>query len=287
MDTDERPKTNDRFSRVTIEDIPTLMRILFIGDIFGRPGRNIVKDRLSGLVKDYVIDLVIANGENSAGGFGITGSLAEDLFELGIDVITTGNHIWDKREIIDYFQMADGNQHSMARRVLRPANYAPDLPGWGVYEGRKKDVPYAVINLQGRVFMASNDDPFRVADKLLKDIKAKIVFIDIHAEATSEKLSLAWYLDGRATAVVGTHTHIPTADERVLPGGTAYITDVGMTGPYDSVIGVQKELIIARFLNNMPARFEAATGDVRLCAVIVDCDEATGHATKIERLMIS
>jgi metallophosphoesterase (TIGR00282 family) len=286
MANDERPKTNDRFSRVTIEHIPILMRILFIGDIFGRPGRNIVKDRLPGLVKDHAIDLVIANGENSAGGFGITGSLAEDLFELGIDVITTGNHIWDKREIIDYFQMADGNQHSMARRVLRPANYAPDLPGWGVYEGRKKDVPYAVINLQGRVFMASNDDPFRVADKLLKDIKAKIVFIDIHAEATSEKLSLAWYLDGRATAVVGTHTHIPTADERVLPGGTAYITDVGMTGPYDSVIGVQKELIIARFLNNMPARFEAATGDVRLCAVVVDCDEATGHARKIERLMI-
>ena len=138
MANDERPKTNDRFSRVTIEHIPILMRILFIGDIFGRPGRNIVKDRLPGLVKDHAIDLVIANGENSAGGFGITGSLAEDLFELGIDVITTGNHIWDKREIIDYFQMADGNQHSMARRVLRPANYAPDLPGWGVYEGRKK-----------------------------------------------------------------------------------------------------------------------------------------------------
>ena len=180
--------------------------------------------------------------------------------------------------------MADGNQHSMARRLLRPANYAPDLPGWGVYEGRKNDVPYAVINLQGRVFMAANDDPFRVADKLLKEIKAKVVFVDVHAEATSEKLSLAWYLDGRVTAVVGTHTHIPTADERVLPGGTAYITDVGMTGPYDSVIGVQKELIIARFLNNMPARFEAATGDVRLCAVVVDCDEATGHAEKNRKI---
>jgi 2',3'-cyclic-nucleotide 2'-phosphodiesterase len=269
------------------KDTFNLMRILFIGDIFGRPGRNIVKDRLSGLVKDRAVDLVIANGENSAGGFGITGAMAEDLFELGIDVITTGNHIWDKREIIDYFQMADGNEHSMARRLLRPANYAPDLPGWGVYEGRKNDAPYAVINLQGRVFMAANDDPFRVADKLLKEITAKVIFVDIHAEATSEKLSLAWYLDGRATAVVGTHTHIPTADERVLPGGTAYITDVGMTGPYDSVIGVQKELIIARFLNNMPARFEAATGDVRLCAVVVDCDETTGHARKIERVMLS
>ena len=263
------------------------MRILFIGDIFGRPGRNIVKDRLPGLVKDRAINLVIANGENSAGGFGITGALAEDLFELGIDVITTGNHIWDKREIIDYFQSADSNQHSPARRLLRPANYAPDLPGWGVYEGSKDGVPYAVINLQGRVFMAANDDPFRIADQLLKEIKAKVVFVDLHAEATSEKLAMGWYLDGRITALVGTHTHIPTADERVMPGGTAYITDVGMTGPYDSVIGVQKEMIIARFLNNMPARFEAATGDVRLCAVMVDCDEVTGQARKIERLMLT
>jgi 2',3'-cyclic-nucleotide 2'-phosphodiesterase len=277
----------DSFVRVTLETLQLSMRILFIGDIFGRPGRNIVKDRLPGLVKDHSIDLVIANGENSAGGFGITGSLAEDLFELGIDVITTGNHIWDKRDIIDYFQMADGNEHSMARRLLRPANYAPDLPGWGVYEGQKNDISYAVINLQGRVFMAANDDPFRVADKLLKEIKTKIIFIDMHAEATSEKLSLAWYLDGRVSVVVGTHTHVPTADERVLPGGTAYITDVGMTGPYDSVIGVQKELIISRFLTNMPARFEAATGDVRLCAVVVDCDDATGHARKIERVMLS
>jgi metallophosphoesterase (TIGR00282 family) len=212
--------------------------------------------------------------------------LAEELFELGIDVITTGNHIWDKREIIDYFESADGNPHSPARRLLRPANYAPDLPGWGVYEGRKKDVPYAVINLQGRVFMVANDDPFRIVDQLLKGIKAKIVFVDIHAEATSEKISMGWYLDGRVTVVVGTHTHIPTADERVLPGGTAHITDVGMTGPYDSVIGVKKELVIARFLNNMPARFEAASGDVRLCGVVVDCDELTGHARSIERVMV-
>ncbi|MBZ5651961.1 MAG: TIGR00282 family metallophosphoesterase [Acidobacteriia bacterium] len=263
------------------------MNILFIGDIFGRPGRNIVKDRLPGLVKEHAVDLVIANGENAAGGFGITGALAEDLFDLGIDVITTGNHIWDKREIIDYFQSADGNQHSPARRLLRPANYAPGMPGWGVYEGRRNDVPYAVINLQGRVFMAANDDPFRVADQLLKEIRAKVIFVDVHAEATSEKLALGWYLDGRVTAVVGTHTHIPTADQRVMPGGTAYITDVGMTGPYDSVIGVQKEMIIARFLNNMPARFEAATGDVRLCAVVVDCDEQTGRARKIDRLMLT
>jgi 2',3'-cyclic-nucleotide 2'-phosphodiesterase len=262
------------------------VRILFIGDIFGRPGRTIVKDRLPSLVKEHKIDLVIANGENSAAGFGITPPLAEELFELGIDVLTTGNHVWDKREIIDYFEMANGNQHSMARRLLRPANYHSGMPGWGVYEGSKSGVPYAVINLQGRVFMASNDDPFRVADRLLKEIKAKIVFVDMHAEATSEKISLGWYVDGRVTALVGTHTHIPTADERVLPGGTAYITDVGMTGPYDSVIGVKKELVIGRFLNNMPARFEAATGDVRLCAVVVDGDETSGHARRIERLML-
>ena len=262
------------------------MKILFIGDIFGRPGRTVVRDKLKDLVREHSIDLVLANGENAAAGFGITPALAEDLFELGIDVMTTGNHIWDKREIIDYFNSADG-PHSPARRLLRPANYAPELPGQGVYEGRKNDVPYAVINLQGRVFMASNDDPFRKMDELLKQVKAKIVFVDIHAEATSEKVALGWYLDGRITALVGTHTHIPTADERVLPGGTAYITDVGMTGPYDGVIGVNKEQIITRFLNNMPARFEAATGDARLCAVVVDADDASGKARSIKRLMVS
>lgn len=262
------------------------MNILFIGDVFGRPGRTVVRNNLKDLVREHSIDLVLANGENAAAGFGITPALAEDLFELGIDVMTTGNHIWDKREIIDYFNSADG-PNSPARRVLRPANYAPELPGHGVYEGRKHDVPYAVINLQGRVFMASNDDPFRTMDCLLKQIKAKIIFVDIHAEATSEKVALGWYLDGRVTALVGTHTHIPTADERVLPGGTAYITDVGMTGPYDGVIGVNKEQIITRFLNNMPARFEPATGDARLCAVVVDADDATGKARSIQRIMVS
>ena len=241
------------------------MRILFIGDIFGRPGRTIVRDRIKNLVREHRIDLVLANGENSAAGFGITPALAEDLFDLGIDVITTGNHVWDKRELFDYYAAANGDLHSPARRILRPANYAPDLPGWGVYEGKKNDVPYAVINLQGRVFMASNDDPFRKSDEILKQVKAKIIFVDLHAEATSEKVALGWYLDGRVTAVVGTHTHIPTADERVLPGGTAYITDVGMTGPYDGVIGVKREMIIERFLRNMPMRFEAGPG-MRDCA---------------------
>ena len=245
-----------------------------------------VRDKLKELVREHSIDLVLANGENAAAGFGITPALAEDLFELGIDVMTTGNHIWDKREIIDFFNSADG-PHSPGRRLLRPANYAPELPGHGIYEGRKNDVPYAVINLQGRVFMASNDDPFRKTDELLKQIKAKIVFVDIHAEATSEKIALGWYLDGRVTAVVGTHTHVPTADERVLPGGTAYITDVGMTGPFDGVIGVNKEQIITRFLKNMPTRFEAATGDARLCAVVVDADDASGRARSIKRIMVS
>ena len=262
------------------------MNILFIGDIFGRPGRTIVKEHLPELVKRYSADLVIANCENAAAGFGITPALAEELFDLGIDVMTTGNHVWDKREIIEYFQMADGNPHSPARRLLRPANLSPNLPGWGLYEGKKNGVPYAVVNLQGRVFMGSSDDPYRFTDNLLKKIESKIIFIDFHAEATSEKVAFGWYLDGRVTAVVGTHTHIPTADENVLTKGTAYITDVGMTGPYDSVIGVKKELVIDRFLTGMPARFEAATGDVRLCAVVVECDDQTGRARRIERLMV-
>src|SRR5581483_7216243 len=259
-------------SRVTIET----MRILFIGDIFGRPGRTIVRERLSELVTQHQADLIIANGENAAAGFGITPALAEELFETGIEVLTSGNHIWDKREIIEYFESADGNPYSPARRLLRPANYPSSLPGWGLYQGKtRSEVPYAIINLQGRVFMTSNDDPFRVVDDLLRQVTEKIVLVDMHAEATSEKISMGWYLDGRVTAVVGTHTHVPTADERVLPNGTAYQTDVGMTGPYDSVIGVKKELIINRFLTNMPSRFEAASGDVRLCAVVIDCDEST------------
>ncbi|MGA7291005.1 MAG: TIGR00282 family metallophosphoesterase [Terriglobales bacterium] len=262
------------------------MKILFIGDIFGRPGRTIVKDRLPELRRQHAPDLVIANCENAAAGFGITPPLAEELFDLGIDVMTTGNHVWDKREIIEYFQMADGNPHSPARRLLRPANFPQNLPGWGVYEGQKNGLAYAVMNLQGRVFMGSSDDPFRYVDRLLEKVKAKVVFVDFHAEASSEKVAFGWYLDGRVTAVVGTHTHIPTADETVLPKGTAYITDVGMTGPYDSVIGVKKELVIDRFLSGMPARFEAANGDVRLCAVVVECDTQSGRATGMERLML-
>lgn len=263
------------------------MRILFIGDIFARPGRSIVREHFSRLVAEHKIDLSIANVENSAGGFGVTPQLAEEFFDLGIDVLTTGNHVWDKREIVDYFNSAANEPYSPARRVLRPSNYPEGTPGLGYYEGQTRArVPYAVINMQGRVFMANIDDPFRHADHLLQKIQAKVIFVDFHAEATSEKVALGWYLDGRVTAVIGTHTHIPTADSTILPGGTAFQTDVGMTGPYDGVIGVQKEQIIQRFLNSLPGRFEAASGDPRLCAVVIDCDERTGHATSIERIMI-
>jgi len=264
------------------------MRILFIGDIFGRPGRTIVRERLPELVAQYDPELVVANGENAAAGFGITPQLTEELLDLGIDVITTGNHIWDKREIIDYFMMAEGNPYSMARKLLRPANYPAGSPGWGLYEGTtRRGTPFAVMNLQGRVFMGNNDDPFRVADDLLKRVQARVVLVDFHAEATSEKVALGWFLDGRVTALLGTHTHIPTADNRVLPNGTAYQTDVGMSGPFDSVIGVEKKLILQRFLTNMPGRFEPATGDVKLCGAVIECDPNTGRAQSIERVMIS
>jgi 2',3'-cyclic-nucleotide 2'-phosphodiesterase len=262
------------------------MKVLFIGDIFGRPGRTMVRDRLPEFVRNRRVDLVIANGENAAGGFGITPQISEELFDLGISVITTGNHIWDKREIIDYFNSANGNANHPARRILRPANYPAGTPGFGMYEGRVGDTPYAVINLQGRVFLPSNDDPFRMADELIGRTRAKVILVDLHAEATSEKCALGWYLDGRVTAVFGTHTHIPTADTRILPKGTAYQTDVGMTGPYDSVIGVQKELVINRFLTNMPARWEAASSDVHFCGVYFECDETTGRATAVERIIM-
>jgi len=263
------------------------VRILFIGDIFGRPGRHLVAERVPELVKQRGIDLVIANAENAAAGFGLTPSIAIELLGLGIDVLTTGNHVWDKRELVEFFQQSEHNFNENARRVLRPANFPAGSPGWGHFEGKtRRDVPFAVVNLQGRTFMAANEDPFRAADAILKSISAKVVLVDFHAEATSEKVAFGWYLDGRVTAVVGTHTHIPTADERVLPKGTAYITDVGMSGPYDSVIGVEKELALHRFLSGMPARFEPAKGDPRLCAVIIECDRDTGRASAIERVML-
>ena len=258
------------------------MKLLFIGDIFAAAGRSLVADYCQRLITERQVDLVIANGENSAGGFGITPMIADDLFGMGIDAITTGNHVWDKREIYEHF--------AREKRLVRPANYSPALPGTGVTVVRARNgVECAVINLQGRVYMAQTDCPFRKADEILAALDergVRIRFVDFHAEVTSEKVAMGWYLDGRVTAVIGTHTHIPTADSRILPGGTAYQTDCGMTGPYDSVIGVEKEAVIRKFLTSLPARFEAAKGGAELHAVLVTADAATGKAQAIERIAL-
>jgi 2',3'-cyclic-nucleotide 2'-phosphodiesterase len=255
-----------------------LMNILFIGDIFASPGRVLVARYLQEIISEEKIQLAIANGENSAGGFGITPQIADELFSLGVDVLTSGNHIWDKKEIFDYLPRTP--------RLLRPANYPGDLPGSGVLVTKARDgVPVAVINLQGRVHLPAIEDPFRMADGILKslDPAVKVRFVDFHAELTSEKMAMGWYLDGRVSAMVGTHTHIPTADERILTGGTAYQTDVGMTGPYDSVIGSEKSLAIRRFLTGLPIRLDNAKSGAELHAVIVTVDANTGHATSIRR----
>lgn len=261
------------------------MRVLFIGDIFGHPGRQIVKELLPALAEEYTPELILANAENAAAGFGITPPLVEELLGTGIAVLTSGNHIWDKKEILPYLaEHQDG-------RLLRPANYpcGPDGgPGRGLYLGKTRaGIGYAVMNLQGRVFMSAIDCPFRTADRLLSEIpeSVKLRIVDMHAEATSEKIALGWYLEGRVTAVLGTHTHVPTADETVLPGGTAYITDLGMTGPYDSVIGMDKEPVIRKFISRLPARFEVAKGDVRLSGVVIEADASTGRAQSIQRIM--
>ena len=264
------------------------MRTLFIGDIVGSPGRLIVQERLADLVEHQHIDLVIANGENSASGFGITPKIAEELLGLGIEVLTGGNHSWDRKEILEYMPHQP--------RLLRPANFAPINPGGGLFVGEsKKGVKFAVLNLQGRVFLAANDDPFRKADEELARLPADVAFVlvDIHAETTSEKIAMGWYLDGRVTVVVGTHTHVATADEHVLPKGTAYITDVGMTGPHDGVIGMDRVGIMKKFLDGLPARFEVATGDIQMNAVLIETDETSSRneagrftAKSIERLRL-
>ena len=265
------------------------MRVLFVGDIVGAPGRLIVRDRLADVVSQRQIDLVIANGENSASGFGITPRLADDLLKDGIDVLSGGNHSWDRKEILEYLPHQP--------RLLRPANFPEGNPGSGVYVGTAKNgVKYAVLNLQGRVFMTQIDDPFRKADSELEKLPADVAFVlvDMHAETTSEKVAMGWYLDGRVTVMVGTHTHVATADERVLPQGTAYITDVGMTGPHGGVIGMDKEGIVKKFLNGLPARFDVASGDVQMNCVLVETDDdgppnAAGRlrARSIERLRFS
>ena len=266
------------------------MNILFVGDIFGSAGRRIAREHIGHLREAHKIDLTIMNVENAVGGFGVTPQIADELFDLGADVMTTGNHVWDKRELLDYLAVPADSQER-PRRILRPANMQPGLPGYGVFEGTiadgpHKGQPYAVLNLMGKVFMSGTNDPFHAATDLLAGIKAKIVVVDFHAEATSEKVAMGWHLDGKVTAVLGTHTHIPTADERVLPGGTAFQTDVGMSGPYDSVIGVDKDLVLHRFLTGMPGKFEAAKGNPKICAALVACDPASGRATKIQRIML-
>ena len=254
------------------------MRILFIGDIVGSPGRRIILERLEDIVSSEQADLVIANGENAASGFGITPRLTEELLSAGIEVLSGGNHIWDRKEILDFIPREP--------RLLRPANFPVASPGSGLFCGTShKGTPYAVLSLQGRIFMASNDDPFSVADRELAKLQpeTKVIIVDMHAEATSEKLAMGWYLDGRASAVVGTHTHVATADEQILPGGTAYITDVGMTGPHDSVIGMEKGAVIKRFLDGMPVHFEVATGDIQMNAVLIEVDSVSGRAVSVGR----
>jgi metallophosphoesterase (TIGR00282 family) len=259
-----------------------VIRLLFIGDVVGRPGRELVRRGLNALVENHRVDFVIANGENAAAGFGITRDIGDELLGWGIDVMTSGNHIWDKKEAIDYI--------GAEARLLRPANYPSGVPGRGSYVAHTADGrAVGVLNIMGRVFMVSIDDPFAVALEQIKALQSRtrVIFVDFHAEATSEKIAMGWHLDGKVTAVIGTHTHVQTADDRILPKGTAYLTDVGMTGPHDSVIGVDTEAVVGRFLTGMPARFEVASGNPRLNAVLVDADEATGRATRIERLSYS
>lgn len=263
------------------------MRILFIGDIYGQPGRRVVRDHVADLARVRGVDLVVANGENAAAGFGITPPLVEELLGCGIEVLTSGNHIWDKREILPYWEAAPGEAAHPARRLLRPANFGAALPGGGLYQGATRaGEPYAILNLQGRVFMTPLDCPFRTADALLATLPAacRTILVDFHAEATSEKQAMGWYLDGRVSAVLGTHTHVPTADERILPQGTAFQTDVGMTGAYAGVIGSRIEDVLQRLTQGYPARLEPAHGDVRLCATLVET--AAGKATAVERVML-
>ena len=263
------------------------MNILFVGDIFGSAGRRIVREHIGHIRAAHAVDLTVINAENAAGGFGVTPQIAEDLFDLGADVLTTGNHVWDKKELMEYIGSVPAESQARARRVLRPVNMLRGVAGFGVFEGvTAGGVAFAVVDLMGKVFMAGTNDPFEAIDAALARIEAKVIVVDFHGEATSEKVAMGWYLDGRVTAVLGTHTHVPTADERVLPGGTAYQTDVGMSGPYDSVIGVETELVLKRFLTGMPGKFEAARGNPKLCAALVSCDAATGRATGIQRIML-
>lgn len=252
-----------------------------IGDVVAKPGRIAVLERIQDLREQHQIDLAIMNAENLAGGFSVTPSLCEQLFTSGIDVMTSGNHIFDKKEAIEYIRKQP--------RLIRPANYPPNTPGNGSWVGQVNGAHVAVMNVMGRVFMPPSDDPFRIIDSVIESLSPEttVRIVDVHAEATSEKVAMGWHLDGRVSAVCGTHTHVQTADERILPGGTAYLTDLGMTGSYAGVIGMNKTDVIARFTSVTARRAEHSSGDVRICAVVLDIDEATGHARNIERLNLS
>lgn len=258
-----------------------MFRVLLIGDTMARAGRCVIEERLFDLRRQREIDFVVANIENAAAGSSITPRIAEELFAAGVDIMTSGNHIFDKKEVLEYIEREP--------RLLRPANYAPGVPGKGRWVGKSKGIPLAIINLQGRAFMPPCDDPFRSADAQLAAIEpsVKIILVDMHAETTAEKMALARYLDGRVSAVVGTHTHVQTADEQVLPGGTGYITDLGMTGPHDGVIGMQTGIVIERFLKGIAPRFEPSEGNIKLNGLIVDVDSETGHALQVERLSLA
>jgi metallophosphoesterase (TIGR00282 family) len=259
------------------------MNILVIGDVVGSPGRGIMKRALPKVFRRWDVDYCIANVENAAGGFGVTREVCDEILAMGVDCMTSGNHIWDKREILPVIDQMP--------QLLRPANYPPDQPGRGTHVGLGKDsrVPVATLNVSGRVFMhGAMDDPFRVAAREVERLRkeAAVIIVDMHGEATSEKTAIAYFLDGKVSAVVGTHTHVPTCDHRILPQGTAYCTDLGMTGPYDSVIGVEPEVIVKRFITGMPGRFETAKGDPRLAAAVVTVDPSTGRATAIDRMLL-
>lgn len=255
------------------------IRVLMIGDVVGRPGRRAVIENVPGLVRDEGINLTIANGENAAGGNGITREVANELFSAGVEVITMGNHVWNKKEIF--------NLITREERIIRPGNYPPGAPGagFGRYQ-TKNGIKVGVINLSGRIFMSDLDCPFRKADELLQVLRewSNVILLDFHAEATSEKIAMAYHLEGKVSAVCGTHTHVQTADERLLPGGTAFITDLGMTGPLDSVIGVKKEAVLEKFITQMPRKFEVAAGPYQFNAVVIDIDSQTGRAKSIKRI---
>src|SRR6187431_935101 len=258
------------------------MRILFIGDIFGKPGREIVRRAVPALIERESLDFVIANVENSAAGFGVTGDIADTILGYGVDAMTTGNHVWDKKEVLDYVPRQP--------KLLRPINFPPGTPGRGSYVGRTRSgEAIGVVNVMGRIFMQPLDDPFAAVVKEIEAVRAKarIIIVDFHAEATSEKVAMGWHLDGKVTLVVGTHSHVQTGDERILPNGTAYLTDAGMTGPHDSIIGMEREPALSRFLTGLPSKFEPATGNPRINGVIVGADDATGKATAITRVNLN